>query len=90
MQEINTENDNHVFKIGIKDKAVFVDGFELVSRCSEIEAVKQGGDPEPKDIAEAMRDIAWCDESSLDIFSDHQLFSAGTKTLVAIEKLGNA
>lgn len=91
MQEINTENDNHVFKIGIKNKGtIFVDGFELASRCSEIQTVIEGKDPNPKDIAIAMRDVAWGESCELDQFTDHELFSAGTKALVAIDKLGNA
>ena len=75
MQEINTENDDHVFKMGIKDKSIFVDGFELASRCSTIGSV--------------MRDVAWADgEYDLSEFTDHQLFSAGVKVLVEIDKLG--
>ena len=89
MQEINTENDDHVFKMGIKDKSIFVDGFELASRCSTIGSVMSGDDPKTKDIANAMRDVAWADgEYDLSEFTDHQLFSAGVKVLVEIDKLG--
>ena len=91
MREITTENDNHVFKIGIKNKGtVVIDGFELASRCSEIQSVVEGNEPQPKDIAEAMRDVSWCEDGSLSDFTNHELFSAGTKALVEIDKLGNA
>jgi len=88
MRSIDTENDDHVFKVGIKDKGVvFVDGFELASRCSEIDGINEG-DASPKDIAKAMSDVAWSDKD-IKTFNHHELFSAGTKVLVAIEKLGN-
>ena len=91
MQEINTDNDTHVFKIGIKDNGiVFVDGFELVSRCTRIESVADGKEPSTKDIADAMRDIAWCEgDCKITEFSDDELFSVGCKVLVRIENLGN-
>ena len=94
MQEITTENDNHVYKIGIKNKGtVFVDGFELASRCAEIDGVLGGDEPKPSDIAAAMRDVAWMEEgdsTDCSIFTDHELFSAASKALREIEKLGNA
>ena len=92
MREINTENDDHVFKIGIKDKGtIFVDGFELASACSEIESVVNNEDPSPGEVASAMKNVCWCeDNGELSIFTDHELFAAGTKALLEIEKLGNA
>ena len=60
MQEINTDNDTHVFKIGIKDNGiVFVDGFELVSRCTRIESVADGKEPSAKDIFRTMNYFLW-------------------------------
>ena len=92
MREINTDNDNHVFKIGIKNKGtIFVDGFELASACSELESVVNNQDPKSTELAEAMKQICWCDEEvDMNIFSTHELFAAGTKALLEIEKLGNA
>ena len=92
MREINTDNDNHVFKIGIKNKGtIFVDGFELASACSELESVVNEGDPSPSEVANAMKNVCWCeDNGELSIFTDHELFAAGTKALLEIEKLGNA
>ena len=92
MREINTDNDNHVFKIGIKNKGtIFVDGFELASACSELESVVNKEDPNPGEVANAMKSVCWCeDNGELSIFTDHELFAAGTKALLEIEKLGNA
>jgi|18_taG_2_1085343.scaffolds.fasta_scaffold25898_2 hypothetical protein len=91
MREINTENNNHVFKVGIKEKGeLFVNGFELTARCAEAEGVMQGADPKVKDIVEAMKEVAWCDdEGFVDSLSDNELFSAGMTVLVEIESLGN-
>ena len=91
MQEITTENDNHVYKIGIKNNGiVFVDGFELASRCAEIDGVLGGDEPKPSDIAEAMREVAWMEDGDMAAFTSHELFSAASKALREIEKLGNA
>jgi len=87
MRTIETQNDDHVFKVGIKDKHIFVDGFELASRCSEIEGV-DSGEAKPEDIANAMLDVAWSEDNDLSVFNRHELFSAGTKVLVAIDTLG--
>jgi len=90
MREINTENDNHVFKIGIKNiGSIFIDGFELASRCSRIDGVLEGEEPKPSEIAEAMRDVSWCDTGDLSDFTDDELTAAGLKALVEINKLGN-
>ena len=92
MREINTENDDHVFKIGIKNKGtIFVDGFELASACSEFESVVNNEDPTPGELANAMKVVCWCEgNTELSAFTDHELFSAGTKALLEIQKLGNA
>lgn len=91
MQEITTENDIHVYKIGIKNKGtVFVDGFELASRCAEIDGVLGGDEPKPSDIADAMREVAWMEDGDMAAFTNHELFSAASKALREIEKLGNA
>ena len=92
MREINTENDDHVFKIGIKNKGtIFVDGFELASACSELESIVNKEDPNPGEVANAMKSVCWCEgNGELSIFTDHELFAAGTKALLEIEKLGNA
>ena len=92
MREINTDNDNHVFKIGIKNKGtIFVDGFELASACSELDSVANDGDPTPVELANAMKNVCWCEENTeLAVFTDHELFSAGTKALLEIQHLGNA
>jgi len=90
MKTIDQENDDHVFSIGIKSKgSVFVDGFELSSRCMDIDGMEEGN-AKPKDIATAMRDVAWCENgTSITDMTDHELFAAGTKALVEMEKLGN-
>jgi hypothetical protein len=91
MREINTENDDHVFKITVKNKGViFVDGFELASACSELPSVLDGGDPNSKEIANAMREVSWC-ENDVDCatFTDNELFSVGVKALMEIQHLGN-
>ena len=50
----------------------------------------QGADPKVKDIVEAMKEVAWCnDEGFVDSLSDNELFSAGMTVLVEIESLGN-
>ena len=87
MKVIETSNDDHVFQITIKNKGtVFVDGFELASRCSEIPGVEEG-DAKPMDIAEAVKDVGWSDKE-MSSFNHHELFSVGSKVLVAIEDLG--
>ena len=87
MKVIETSNDDHVFQITIKNKGtVFVDGFELASRCSEIPGVEDG-DAKPTDIAEAVRDVGWSD-TDMSSLNHHELFSVGSKVLVAIEDLG--
>tara|TARA_R110002020_G_scaffold15801_7_gene56414 strand:- start:2663 stop:2941 length:279 start_codon:yes stop_codon:yes gene_type:complete len=92
MREINTENDDHVFKITVKDKGtVFVDGFELASACSELPSVQDGGDPKSDEIAEAIKTVCWLEgETSIDMFTKHELFAVGTKALMEIQHLGNA
>ena len=91
MREINTENDNHVFKITVKKKGtIFVDGFELASACSELPSVKEGGEPEATEVAEAIKQVCWLEgETSIDIFTNHELFSVGIKALSEIQHLGN-
>lgn len=87
MRTIETKNDDHVFKVGIKDDGyIFIDGFELASRCSEIEGI-EAGTANANDIAKAVADIAWGSED-ISKFTAHELFSAGTKVLVTIEELG--
>ena len=87
MKVIETNNDDHVFQVTVKNKGiVFVDGFELASRCSEIDGVEEGN-AKPQDVAEAVREVGWSDED-MSMFSHHELFSVGSKVLVAIEDLG--
>jgi len=90
MPEITIDNDSHVYKITIKKKgAIYVDGFELVSFCSELEGVLEGKEPTPKDTANAVREIAWSEDCNIEELTNHELFSAGTKALLEIKKLGN-
>lgn len=90
MREINLENDDHVFKMKIKNKGfLFVDGFELASSCAEIKSVVEGGDPTSADIADAIREVGWSEGCDISEFTNHEVFSAGIKVLEEIEKLGN-
>jgi len=89
MKVIETSNDDHVFQVTIKNKGiVFVDGFELASRCSEIPGVDEGN-AKPSDVAQAVSEVAWS-ESEMSSFNNHELFSVGSKVLVAIENLGKS
>jgi len=92
MKEINTDNDDHVFKITVKNKGIlYIDGFELASACSELPSVKEGGDPTADEISEAIKTVCWMDgETNLSLFTKHELFAVGTKALMEIQNLGNA
>jgi|TARA_R100000501_G_C2610654_1_gene105341 hypothetical protein len=90
MIEFTRDNDEHVYKIEMKSQQfIFIDGFELLSYCSELEGVSDGDEPTPKDTADAVRAIAWDDDNRMDTYTDHELFSAGIKALIEVKKLGN-
>jgi hypothetical protein len=87
--EITTASDEHVFSVGVKDKGtVFVDGFELSSRCMDIEGVEDGN-ASRDDLVSALREVAWADdENALGDFSDHELFAVANKVLLHLDALG--
>lgn len=91
MQEINQENDDHQFKIHVKDKgAIYIDGFELISVAAGLKSIEDGEDPTRQDVIDSVKEVCWCDEGvEISTFTDHELFAAGTKVLLKIKKLGN-
>jgi hypothetical protein len=89
MKVIETSNDDHVFQVTVKNKGIiFIDGFELASRCAEIPGVDDGN-AKATDIAQAVSDVGWS-ESQMSSFNSHELFSVGSKVLVAIENMGKS
>jgi|TARA_Y100000034_G_C6831485_1_gene375349 hypothetical protein len=92
MQEINADNDKHTFKIGIKNKEghIFIDGFELYSRCSQFDGVHDGKEPTVKEAVAMVREIAWTDEgTSIDSFTDDEIYAQIMRINLRMQELGN-